>query len=211
MSDIAHAVEVARRHPDRPRVAVDNTFLGPVFQHPLDLGVDLVVYSATKFLGGFSDMLGGVVMSADVPLVAELRGLRALFGNILQADESWILNSRLSTVALRMNRQSKNAQKIAERLADHPRVKRVFYPSLFTDPEQKRLAEESKEKLAKSGKFDRPIVTEITATTAFYPAEEYHQDYHKKNPLRYNAYKVPLTQAMTKSPAAPVPTAGIHW
>jgi methionine-gamma-lyase len=139
MSDIAQAVEVARRHPDRPRVAVDNTFLGPVFQHPLELGADLVVYSATKFLGGFSDMLGGVVMSADIPLIGELRGLRALFGNILQADESWILNSRLSTVALRMNRQSKNAQKIAERLAAHPRVKRVFYPSLFTDSEQKRI------------------------------------------------------------------------
>ena len=65
--------------------------------------------------------------------------MRALFGNILQADEAWILDSRLSTVALRMNRQSKNAQKIAERLADHPRVKRVFYPSLFTDPEQTRI------------------------------------------------------------------------
>jgi cystathionine beta-lyase/cystathionine gamma-synthase len=120
-------------------VAVDNTFLGPIFQHPLELGADLVVYSATKFLGGFSDMLAGVVMSADAALVAELRGLRALFGNILQADEAWILNSRLSTVALRMNRQSKNAQKIAERLAEHPRVKRVFYPSLFTDPEQTRI------------------------------------------------------------------------
>lgn len=139
MSDIRHAVEVARRHPDRPRVAVDNTFLGPVFQHPLELGADLVIYSGTKFLGGFSDVLAGVVMSSDADLIADLRGLRALFGNILQADESWILDSRLSTVALRMNRQSKNAQKIAERLADHPRVKRVFYPSLVTDPEQRRI------------------------------------------------------------------------
>lgn len=139
MSDIAHAVAVARRHPDRPRVVVDNTFLGPVFQHPLALGADLVVYSATKFLGGFSDLLAGVVMAADPRLVAELRGLRALFGNILQADESWILDSRLSTVSLRMNRQSKNAQKIAERLATHPRIERIFYPSLFTDPEQKRI------------------------------------------------------------------------
>jgi cystathionine beta-lyase/cystathionine gamma-synthase len=139
MSDIAHAVAIARAHGAHPRVAVDNTFLGPVFQHPLELGADLVVYSATKFLGGFSDVLAGVVMSGDPGLVAELRGLRALFGNILQADESWILDSRLSTVALRMTRQSKNAQKIAERLAEHRRVRRVFYPSLFTDPEQKRI------------------------------------------------------------------------
>jgi methionine-gamma-lyase len=139
MTDIARAVEVARAHRDRPLVVVDNTFLGPVFQHPLELGADLVVYSATKFLGGFSDVLAGVVMSGDADLVADLRGFRALFGNILQADESWIVDSRISTVGLRMNRQSKNAQKIAERLADHRRVRRVFYPSLFTDPEQKRI------------------------------------------------------------------------
>jgi len=139
MSDIAHAIEVARRHPDRPRVAVDNTFLGPIFQHPLELGADLVVYSATKFLGGFSDMLAGVVMSADAALVAELRGLRALFGNILQADEAWILNSRLSTVALRMNRQSKNAQRIAERLVEHRKVLKVHYPTLFDDSDQIKI------------------------------------------------------------------------
>jgi len=139
MTDIEHAVAVARSHRDRPRVAVDNTFLGPVFQHPLLLGADLAIYSATKFLGGFSDILAGVVMAADPALITELRGLRALFGNILQADECWILDSRLSTVVLRMNRQSKNAQKIAERLAEHPRVRRIFYPSLFTEPEQVRI------------------------------------------------------------------------
>jgi cystathionine beta-lyase/cystathionine gamma-synthase len=139
MSDIAHAVEVARSHPAQPLVAVDNTFLGPTFQHPLELGADLAIYSATKFLGGQSDLLGGVVLARDAELVQDLRGLRALFGNILQADESWILDSRLATVALRMNRQSKNAQRIAERLAAHPRVERVYYPSLFTNGEQKRI------------------------------------------------------------------------
>jgi peptide methionine sulfoxide reductase msrA/msrB len=60
----------------------------------------------------------------------------------------------------------------------------------YHDPEQKKLAEASKEALAKSGKFKSPIVTEIVAASAFYPAEDYHQDYHKKNPLRYNSYKV---------------------
>lgn len=139
MSDISHAVKTARAHPARPLVAVDNTFLGPTFQHPLELGADLVIYSGTKFLGGFSDLLAGVVMACDRERIAELRGLRALFGNILQADESWILDSRLSTVSLRMNKQSKNAQKIAERLVEHPRVERMYYPSLFTDPEQKKI------------------------------------------------------------------------
>ncbi len=139
MTDIAHAVDVARAHPAKPLVAVDNTFLGPTFQHPLDIGADLAIYSATKFLGGQSDILGGVVLANDETLVQVLRGVRALFGNILQADEAWILDSRLATVTLRMNRQSKNAQRIAERLAAHPRVRRVYYPSLFDDPEQQRI------------------------------------------------------------------------
>jgi methionine-gamma-lyase len=113
--------------------------LGPTFQHPLTHGADLVIYSGTKFLGGFSDLLAGAVLAAEPELVQHLRGLRALLGNILQADECWMLDSRLSTVALRMNRESKNAQRIAEHLATHSRVRRVIYPSLFTDPEQIRI------------------------------------------------------------------------
>jgi methionine-gamma-lyase len=139
MSDIAQAAAAARRHPKRPLLAVDNTLLGPTFQHPLNRGADLVIYSATKFLGGFSDLLAGAVLAADPELIQALTGMRALLGNILQADECWILDSRLSTVALRMNRQSKNAQRIAEQLAKHPQVNRVIYPSLFTDAEQVRI------------------------------------------------------------------------
>ena len=139
MTDIAAAASAVQQHPRHPLLAVDNTLLGPTFQHPIVHGADLVIYSATKFLGGFSDLLAGVVMASDPELVQTLRGLRALLGNILQADECWMLNSRLSTVALRMNRQSKNAQRIAERLAEHSRVKKVLYPSLFTDAEQIRV------------------------------------------------------------------------
>ncbi len=139
MTDIRGAVEAARRHPRGPLVAVDNTFLGPTFQHPLALGADLVVYSATKYLAGFSDMLAGVVLARDADLIALLRGTRAILGNILQPDECWLLDSRLPTVTLRMNRQSKNAQRIAEALAGHAALRRVIYPSLFTDPEQVRI------------------------------------------------------------------------
>jgi cystathionine beta-lyase/cystathionine gamma-synthase len=139
MTDLKRAVEAARRHPDQPLVVVDNTFLGPTFQHPLALGADLVVYSATKYLAGFSDMLGGVVLARDPDLIATLRGTRAVLGNILQADECWLLDGRLPTVSLRMNRQSKNAQRIAESLVGHPAVAQVIYPSLFTDPEQVRI------------------------------------------------------------------------
>src|SRR5512137_1902259 len=139
MTDLAALATAAKDHPDHPIVAVDNTFMGPTFQHPLALGADLAVYSATKYLGGFSDMLGGVVLGRDPELVARLRGTRAILGNILQPDECWLLDGRLPTVGLRMNRQSKNAQRIAEALADHPKLRRLLYPSLFTDPEQIRI------------------------------------------------------------------------
>jgi cystathionine beta-lyase/cystathionine gamma-synthase len=139
MTDLAALAAAAKEHPDRPLVAVDNTFMGPTFQHPLALGADLVIYSATKYLGGFSDMLGGVVLGSDPELVARLRGMRAILGNILQPDECWLLDGRLPTVGLRMNRQSKNAQHVAEALVGHPKLKRVIYPSLLTDPEQIRI------------------------------------------------------------------------
>jgi cystathionine beta-lyase/cystathionine gamma-synthase len=141
MSDIKAAAKAAKARPGsaRPVIAVDNTFLGPVFQHPLALGADLSVYSATKYLAGFSDMLAGVILGHDAAAIARIRGLRAILGNILQPDECWMLDGRLPTVELRMNRQSKNAQRIAEALAPHPRIARLIYPTLFKDREQVRI------------------------------------------------------------------------
>lgn len=139
MTDIGAAVEAATTRSPQPIVVVDNTFLGPVFQRPLTLGADVCVYSATKYLAGFSDMLGGVVTARDPALVDELRGLRSMLGNILQPDESWLLDSRLATLSLRMNRQSKNAQRIVEGLAGHARIRRILYPPFFDDAEQARI------------------------------------------------------------------------
>ncbi|MCU1232204.1 MAG: cystathionine gamma-synthase [Candidatus Solibacter sp.] len=139
MTDIERAAEAAARHPSKPVVMVDNTFLGPVFQHPLMLGANLCLYSATKYLGGYSDMLGGVAITDSADMIQKLRSVRSMFGNILQPDECWMLDSRLSTVALRMNRQSKNAQRIAEALHGHKDLSQVIYPTLFTDLEQKRI------------------------------------------------------------------------
>ncbi len=139
MTDIADAAAAAHALPTRPVVAVDNTFLGPTLQHPIPLGADLVIYSATKYLSGFSDLLAGVVLGKDPDLLVQLRGTRALLGNILQPDECWMLDGRLPTVELRMTKQSKSAQRIAESLATHPAVARFYYPTLFTDPEQIRI------------------------------------------------------------------------
>lgn len=144
MTDIRRAAEAAMhatgaRSGESPLVMVDNTLLGPTFQHPLERGAHLVLYSATKYLSGFSDLIGGVALARDPELVRKMRLKRNLFGNILQPDECWMLASRLPTVRLRMNRASKNAQRIAERLASHPRVRKVHYPSLFDDASQIRI------------------------------------------------------------------------
>jgi methionine-gamma-lyase len=139
MTDIQRAAETARRHPKRPVIMVDNTFLGPTFQHPLALGADLVLYSATKYLSGFSDMVAGVAIARDTELIKKLRSRRNMFGNILQPDECWMLGGRLCTVSLRMNRQSKNAQRLAEALHGNAKLSRVLYPTLFDDPEQIRI------------------------------------------------------------------------
>ena len=139
MTDIRRAAEAAESRSPRPLVMVDNTFLGPAFQHPLELGADVSLYSATKYLSGFSDMIAGVALARDPELIRKMRGRRSMFGNILQPDECWMLDGRLPTVNLRMNRASKNAQRIAERLVGHRAVKRVYYPTLFDDAEQIRI------------------------------------------------------------------------
>jgi cystathionine beta-lyase/cystathionine gamma-synthase len=141
MTDIERTADRAAQHPDRPVMMVDNTFLGPTFQHPLLLGADLTLYSATKYLSGFSDLLAGVAITRTSEMIQAIRSRRILFGNILQPDECWMLDGRLPTVALRMNRQSKNAQRLAEALDGHKHLSRVIYPTLFDDPEQKRLFE----------------------------------------------------------------------
>jgi len=86
--------------------------------------------------------VAGVALAADPLLMKKILARRSMFGNILQPDECWMLDGRLPTVALRMNRQSKNAQRLAEALKGHARIKRVLYPTLFEDAAQKRIYEE---------------------------------------------------------------------
>ena len=143
MTDIQRACQTAASLPaERPLVMIDNTFLGPAFQHAIKLGADISLYSATKYLGGFSDIIGGVALGKDAALMHKIRSKRSLFGNILQPDECWILDTRLPTVYLRMNRQSDTAQRLAESLVGHPKIAQIYYPTLFTDPEQKRIYQE---------------------------------------------------------------------
>jgi len=117
------------------RVAVDNTFMSPYYQRPLELGADLVIHSTTKYLNGHSDSIGGAVVCARVEDADPLRFLQKAAGAILGPFDSWLVLRGIKTLAVRMRQHSENALAIAHRLKSHPRVKRVFYPGLPDHPQ----------------------------------------------------------------------------
>ncbi|MEO6713831.1 MAG: PLP-dependent aspartate aminotransferase family protein [Mycobacteriales bacterium] len=114
--------------------AVDNTFATPVLQRPLELGADVVMHSATKYVGGHSDLLLGVAVTRDAALRDTLHQRRTLHGGIPGAMESWLALRGLRTLPLRMERAQSNAQALAARLQEHAGVQRVRYPGLTDDP-----------------------------------------------------------------------------
>jgi cystathionine gamma-lyase len=116
-------------------VAVDNTFMSPYFQRPLDLGADLVVHSATKFIGGHSDLIGGVVVTAQKELSEKLAFLSNSMGGVLGAFDSFLFLRSLKTLSLRMKAHEKNAMAIAQFLEKHPKIERVVYPGLESHPQ----------------------------------------------------------------------------
>ncbi len=127
--DIAAAARLARRHSrgDRPvRVVVDNTFLGPLWQHPLAHGADVVIYSATKFIGGHSDVIAGAVLGSNAVL-EPIRTHRTILGTMCGPWTAWLLMRSLETLKLRMTSAMKNARYVADFLADHPKVRKVHY------------------------------------------------------------------------------------
>ncbi|MBI4538508.1 MAG: cystathionine gamma-synthase family protein [Gemmatimonadetes bacterium] len=126
--DITHCAEVARRESTDRKilVAVDNTFLGPLWQHPLTHGADLVLYSLTKYVGGHSDVIAGACLGSR-ELLSEVRALRTFLGTMAGPWTGWLLLRSLETLKLRMTCEMKNARYLADFLADHPRVNRVYY------------------------------------------------------------------------------------
>jgi len=113
-------------------VAVDNTFLGPVFQHPLKHGADLVLYSLTKYVGGHSDVIAGACLGS-AELIAEFKGMRTITGAMTGPWTAWLLMRSLETLKLRMTAQMKTARHVANHLVDHPKVRKVHYLGLLTE------------------------------------------------------------------------------
>ena len=126
--DIATIAEIAHR--SGALVCVDNSTLSPYLQRPLELGADIVLHSATKFLCGHSDVMAGAVVVGDPELAEELYLIQNGEGAVLSPFDSYLLLRGMKTLALRLDRQQSNAQKIAEYLSTHPVVEHVFYPGL---------------------------------------------------------------------------------
>lgn len=133
--DIAACRKMADKYSSAGRpvlVVVDNTFLGPLWQHPLKHGADLVLYSATKFIGGHSDLIAGVCLGSK-ELMDPIKAMRTFLGNMGDAWTGWLLMRSLETLKLRMTSQMKNARYLADFLADHPKVEKVYYLGHLTE------------------------------------------------------------------------------
>ena len=116
-------------------LAVNNTFATPYIQTPLDLGADIVMHSATKYLGGHSDVIAGALIAKTPELGEKLHFIQFASGGILGPHDSYLVLRGIKTLALRVQRHSENGQKIAEYLQNHPKVDQVFYPNLASNPQ----------------------------------------------------------------------------
>jgi methionine-gamma-lyase len=132
LTDIAAAHRVASRHSNgrrRIQVFVDNTFMGPIFSRPRELGADIILYSATKFIGGHSDLVAGIAMGSSAA-IEKIKATRTILGANSDPDTAWLILRSLGTLQLRMEKQQENAVKLVDFLRRHAKVERVAYPGL---------------------------------------------------------------------------------
>lgn len=127
--DIRAKKEIAKYFTKKDKevyLAVDNTYLGPLWQHPLKHGADLVLYSATKYIGGHSDVIAGACLGSN-ELIKRVKGLRTFLGNMASPNTGWLLLRSLETLKVRMDMQALNAEKVAAFLNKHPKVEKVYF------------------------------------------------------------------------------------
>lgn len=136
--DIKTASEITRRR--GIRLVVDNTFMSPFFQRPLELGADIVVHSTTKYLNGHSDSVGGAVILNDEEDIRAMAFIQNAAGAILSPMDSWLVMRGTKTLAVRMRQHDENGRRVAQFLSEHPKVRKVYYPGLKSHP-QHELAE----------------------------------------------------------------------
>ena len=133
ITDLRAAADLAHHH--NARLVVDNTFASPYIQRPIEFGADLVTHSTTKYLNGHSDSIGGIVIAVSDDDIDWLRFVQNAAGAILSPFDSWLVLRGTKTLALRMQQHSVNGMALAEFLAAHPKVKKVYYPGLPSHPQ----------------------------------------------------------------------------
>jgi cystathionine gamma-lyase len=131
--DIAAVAEIAHRH--NLLVVVDNTFASPYFQQPLKLGADIVVHSTTKYINGHSDLIGGALVMNNEEVYQAIKFYQNAAGGVPGPFDCWLTLRGIKTLAVRMRQHEENAQAIANFLAEHPRVEKVYYPGLPSHPD----------------------------------------------------------------------------
>jgi cystathionine gamma-synthase len=164
--DLNRFVEIARKY--RIKTIVDSTFATPLNSQPISLGVDLVVHSATKYLGGHNDLLAGVV-SGRADLIAALRNALGILGGIPDPSNAALLLRGLKTLALRVAKQNQNGQSVAEFLEGHPSIEKVWYPGLASHPDH-HIAQEQMSGFG--GVVSFTINGDLDATSRFIDALE---------------------------------------
>ena len=142
ISDIEAIAKVAKAH--NCLLCVDNTFASPVLQQPIPLGADIVVHSATKYLGGHSDLIAGLVVTKTEELGAKVKYIQNACGAILAPFDSWLVIRGIETLHLRVKQHCTSAFTVAEFLEQHPAVDKVFYPGLKTHPNHEVAKKQSK-------------------------------------------------------------------
>src|SRR3989304_866899 len=133
--DIRAMAKIARKA--KAMLVVDNTFMSPYFQNPLQHGADIVVHSTTKYLGGHSDLIGGAAITPNPEIYQRLKFLQNAVGAVPGPLDAWLVLRGVKTLALRMERHDQNARRIAEFLSKQPKVERVYYPGLTDHPQRK--------------------------------------------------------------------------
>jgi cystathionine gamma-lyase len=142
LADIRVISEIAKRH--KLLIVVDNTFLTPYLQNPLQLGADIVIHSGTKYFGGHSDVLNGAIMLNDAKLYEKLYHVQNSTGGVLAPFDSYLVLRGLKTLHIRMEAHEKNARQLAAYLEKHPKVKKVYYPGLSSHPQHELAKSQAK-------------------------------------------------------------------
>ncbi|HSU79467.1 MAG TPA: bifunctional cystathionine gamma-lyase/homocysteine desulfhydrase [Candidatus Angelobacter sp.] len=141
ITDLKKMAQIAKEH--QLLLIVDNTFSTPYWQNPLDLGADIVLHSATKYIGGHSDVVAGLVVVTNEDLAEKVHFVQNSVGGVLGPQDSFLLIRGIRTLGLRMEAHEANARKLADFLNSHPKVTKVFYPGLSTHPGHEIASEQA--------------------------------------------------------------------